>query len=173
MIEGENEEKEEIKKKKEEEERKQAESEADPGSGSRGTESFTPSDPQSNMIFMWGSPKGDKSQPDDSMFIQFATELGYIYDRTNLSVTFPDILIDMQVETHQPWEIRLSNLLQKCQVFFDYNVVTKFEQSAKAIEQSNEETKEIVQKTSTVSSGRGKPYSVGKVLIIYNDRTEN
>ena len=43
----------------------------------------------------------------------------------------------------------------------------------KAIEQSNEETKEIVQNTSTVSSGRGKPYSVGKVLIIYNDKTEN
>ena len=106
------------------------EAELNPGKGSRGCESFTPSDPQSNMIFMWGSPRGDGSQPDESMFRQFATELGYIYDRTNLSVTFPDILIDMMVESHEPWEIRLSNLLQKCQVFFDYNVVTKFEKSA-------------------------------------------
>ena len=99
---------------------------------------------------MWGSPRGDKSQPDESMFQQFATELGFIYDRTNLSVTFPDMLIDMMVESHQPWEIRLSNLLQKCQVFYDYNVVTKLElggikpnEETKAIEQIKEEPDEL------------------------------
>ena len=84
------------------------------GKASRGVESFTPSDPQSNCIFMWGSPRGDNSKPDDSMFEQFAAELGYIYDRTNLSVTFPDMLIDMMVESSSSWEIRTSNLLQKC-----------------------------------------------------------
>ena len=134
---------------------------------------------------MWGSPRGDKSQPDESMFQQFATELGFIYDRTNLSVTFPDMLIDMMVESHQPWEIRLSNLLQKCQVFYDYNVVTKLGQGIaqpKAIEQTNEEIKPLVQKhsygapasqkNSSWTEG-SKPYSVGKVLIIYNDKTKN
>ena len=79
------------------------------------------------MIFMWGSPRGNKSEPDESLFEQLAIELGFIYDRTNLSVTFPDILIDMMVESNQPWEIRTSNLLQKCQIFYDYNVVTKLE----------------------------------------------
>ena len=101
-----------MQKEKEAQDKAQKEKEeASGGSKSRGTESFTPSDPQSNMIFMWGSPRGDKSQPDESMFQQFATELGFIYDRTNLSVTFPDMLIDMMVESHKPWEIRLSNLL--------------------------------------------------------------
>ena len=125
---------------------------------------------------MWGSPRGNKSEPDESLFEQLAIELGFIYDRTNLSVTFPDILIDMMVESKQPWEIRMSNLLQKCQIFYDYNVVTKLEgglAQPKAIEQSNEETKEIVQKSTTVYSGLEKPHSVGKVLIIYNEKTEN
>ena len=43
----------------------------------------------------------------------------------------------------------------------------------KVIDQFNEETKEIVQKPNTVYSGQEKPYSVGKVLIIYNEKTEN
>ena len=90
----------------------------------RGTESFTPSDPQSNMIIMWGSPRGDNSTVDETLLEHFATELAFIYDRTNLSVTFPDLLVDMLVESSERWELKPSNLLQKCQIFFDYNVAT-------------------------------------------------
>ena len=66
------------------------------------------------MIIMWGSPRGDNSKVDETLFSQFAAELAFIYDRTNLAVTFPDLLVDMLVESNMQWELKLSNLLQKC-----------------------------------------------------------
>ena len=63
------------------------------------------------MIMMWGSPKGDNSTVDETLFEQFETELAFIYDRKNLSVTFPDLLNDMLVESQMQWELKCSNLL--------------------------------------------------------------
>ena len=124
---------------------------------------------------MWGSPRGDNSKPDASMFEQFAAELGYIYDRTNLSVTFPDMLIDMMVESSSTWEIRTSNLLQKCQMFYDYNVVTQRRQlSGKNVKlEQTEEIKAIEQSPIRVKAEEGKPHAVGRVLVICNDETKN
>ena len=110
------EEEEDPEEKKEREEAQLMESQTGPSNGkaSRGTEAFIPTDPQSNLIFMWGCSRGNDSEPDRTFLSQFANELNFIYDRTNLSVTFPNMLVDMLVDTNQKWELRTTNLVQKC-----------------------------------------------------------
>ena len=62
-------------------------------------------------------------------------------------MTFPDILTDMTVDSNAQCEVRMSNIVQKCQIFYEHNTVTSYNKKERK--------------------------AVGKVLIIVNKILKN
>ena len=115
------------------------------------TTDYQPQDDHSNLIFMWSSKIGGSEEPAFDLIQYFADALDFVHDKKQLAVTFPTFLENMTAESKGHWEIRMSNIVQKCQIFYQHNTVTEHD-----------------------TEDRSKPAKArGKVLIIANHQIKN
>ena len=79
----------------------------------RGTVTYDPSDPISNLIMVWGCQPSDMVNADTKMINDFFDTLHDRYDKRTLEIVFPNALSEMKATAgDENWEIFISNQSQ-------------------------------------------------------------